>query len=1421
MKPKSFLFLIAFIFYPLLGFSTHIVGGCITYVFNGGSNYTVTFKLYRDCSAGTAPLPDTVIISVAGNNGAPFSPSRDIAIPLTTVTPVPSNLDSCTLPPNPMPCTEEGLYTTTVNNLPPNPGGYHLYFQLIARNWSLTNVNASGNNVGESFYAYIPGPPISWSEDFLLNNGTNVDTGPTAWTTSAGVTAPNSASVSNGSFQTTGANNAQQTWTSQVINIAAFPTGVDLSVDLSENGTLEANDSILVFYSLNGGPFLPFTVNGFIADDFGTATSTQVGLIGTTIQFVIQVHYDANSPNSEQYNFDNVQVGGTAFMPNSNPSFNLFPPLFLCVGDPFTFDHAASDADGDSLVYSFYQPFDGDNGIGPLDPTFPNNTATFQPVTFLSGFSTTNPLGGTPLNLNSSTGLLSGTPLALGQYVVGIRVKEYRNGVYLSTTYRDFQFNVINCPQFAPAQLNPITSCNGNTISFSNAGGGSGGGWLWNFGDNATLADTSNLNFPTYTYPLAGNYTVSLTTGVGTPCRNTATTQLVINSVIPKFGLTLPHCIGNSVSFTDSTLHSANVTLTSWLWNFGDGSSATLQNPTHTYLTAGTFTVTLTVSSNANCTGTVSKTITVSPTPIANAVASLSYCHGANTQVYNLSATPSGTTFTWTNSNASIGLAASGSSVVPSFSAVNTTSANLVANIIVIPNYNGCPGQPISFSITVKPIPQLTIPPNQIVCDGATVVGLNPISSPAGASINWVNSNTAIGLGISGSGAIPAFTANNAVLAAISGTISLTPTLNACIGAAVSYAISVKPRPSFTSPVSQVVCAGTSFSTQVFSSSPSGASFSWTNSNTAIGLAAAGNDSIPAFTTANAGAAVLVSNITVLPQLNGCFGNAGTFTLSVNPTPVFTAPANQTYCPGQSIAAFNFTSTPAGASFTWLNNNSTIGLAAGGIGSIPAFTTLNTGTTVLTASVTIALSLNSCPGSAQSFAITINPKPVNNSLSNQVLCSGEPTSSILFSSIPPGATFNWTNSSTIIGLTSAGTGNISSFVALNNLHSIISSTITVTPVLNGCSGNSSSMTINVNPLPEVLVPLSNSVCDGTLMSLLPFSSLPLGATYSWTNSNTSIGLAASGNGNIGSFTASNNLTTSNVGSITVTPQLNGCFGAPGLFSISVQPRSVVALPADVTVCAYQEIPYLSVSGTPAGTTFSWANTNSTIGLAASGTGDVPAFSAINKGGTTQTAFVTITPSFFGCEGNPATYKINVEASPVAEFTYTPNPATVLNSTIFFTETSLFAQTFLWDFGDGTTSFDNNPSHEYQDTGCYPVRLIAINVNGCRDTAYHLICINGDFAIYIPNAFTPDGDGINDGFFPKGVGILPEDYELQIFDRWGLLLFKSNNLEKSWDGRTSNLALTGEAQIDTYVYKIHCQDIRKKVHDFIGTVTLLR
>ncbi|MGQ0829163.1 MAG: T9SS type A sorting domain-containing protein [Bacteroidota bacterium] len=129
---------------------------------------------------------------------------------------------------------------------------------------------------------------------------------------------------------------------------------------------------------------------------------------------------------------------------NSNPVFKNWPPLFVCVNAPMVFDHSAIDIDGDSIVYEMCTPLTGGTSSAP-QPNPPSNPP-YPFITWKAPYSTADVLGGTPMTINSTTGLLKATPNTTGQFVVGVCANEYRNGVLLSSTKRDFQFNVVACP---------------------------------------------------------------------------------------------------------------------------------------------------------------------------------------------------------------------------------------------------------------------------------------------------------------------------------------------------------------------------------------------------------------------------------------------------------------------------------------------------------------------------------------------------------------------------------------------------------------------------------------------------------------------------------------------------------------------------------------------------------------------------------------------------------------------------------------------------------------------------------------------------------------------------------------------------------------------------------------------------------------
>jgi gliding motility-associated-like protein len=182
----------------------------------------------------------------------------------------------------------------------------------------------------------------------------------------------------------------------------------------------------------------------------------------------------------------------------------------------------------------------------------------------------------------------------------------------------------------------------------------------------------------------------------------------------------------------------------------------------------------------------------------------------------------------------------------------------------------------------------------------------------------------------------------------------------------------------------------------------------------------------------------------------------------------------------------------------------------------------------------------------------------------------------------------------------------------------------------------------------------------------------------------------------------------------------------------------------------------------------------------------------------------------------------VFAVPVAAFGAGPQPTTILNPTIQFTDSSTNAATWFWTFGDATppsNSTDQNPSFTYDQPSCYNVVLEVTSADGCVDVDSQEVCIAPDVVIYVPNAFTPNGDGVNDVFIPVMEGIDADKYELWIFDRWGNMIWYTDDINEGWDG-----IVLGEkdlCQIDTYVWKIKCRDVLDKNHELLGRVSLIQ
>lgn len=196
--------------------------------------------------------------------------------------------------------------------------------------------------------------------------------------------------------------------------------------------------------------------------------------------------------------------------------------------------------------------------------------------------------------------------------------------------------------------------------------------------------------------------------------------------------------------------------------------------------------------------------------------------------------------------------------------------------------------------------------------------------------------------------------------------------------------------------------------------------------------------------------------------------------------------------------------------------------------------------------------------------------------------------------------------------------------------------------------------------------------------------------------------------------------------------------------------------------------------------------------------------------------------------------VEVFSNPTANFSSTPSITSILDPTIGYDDLSSGATTYRWNFGDGdtiagiatdpvaesnTTGTVGSPVHTYNASGTYDVTLIVTNSDGCTHTVSYPVTIEPDFSIYVPNSFTPNGDGLNDEFTPVGEGMDSDNYHFYIYNRWGELIWESHNIDKAWNGIPQGGAEV--AQTDVYVWLVETKDPDGKPIRLTGHVTIIK
>ena len=247
--------------------------------------------------------------------------------------------------------------------------------------------------------------------------------------------------------------------------------------------------------------------------------------------------------------------------------------------------------------------------------------------------------------------------------------------------------------------------------------------------------------------------------------------------------------------------------------------------------------------------------------------------------------------------------------------------------------------------------------------------------------------------------------------------------------------------------------------------------------------------------------------------------------------------------------------------------------------------------------------------------------------------------------------------------------------------------------------------------------------------------------------------------------------------------------------------------------------------------------NGMAGVVAYGTGKI-FYYLWNTGDTTALidslaqGIYTVTVDDGDCTSQ-ASVTVGEIPGPTADFFAQPEVLTLLDAsepvTFNFHDLSRGSvMAWEWDFGDDSymTSSDKNTSHSYDEVGIYNVTLKVTDINNCIDSFTNKVKVKDVFTFYVPNSFTPDGDGVNDYFSPKGINVDPENFDMYIYNSWGNLMYHTNQWTEPaaapWDGTLNNSGSVSTVVPGVYIYLIYAKELDGNIiHEYKGTITLLR
>ena len=820
------------------------------------------------------------------------------------------------------------------------------------------------------------------------------------------------------------------------------------------------------------------------------------------------------------------------------------------------------------------------------------------------------------------------------------------------------------------------------------------------------------------------------------------------------------------------TFYNRNLPSTSTLWNFGDGTTGTGDTVSHTYALPGSYIVTLNVTVVGGCNGTAKHTINIlQPTGSFNFVG----VNSCNARQVRFDATVNNIdTLIWDFGDGTI-LQTTQTTVFHTYSL-----PGIYIPVLTVKSNGGCqlviPG---TDTVRIEMLDIGFTDTEQKICGSTTLNFTDTSHSYFGiVAYDWN-----FGDGNTGSGNTVSHTYT------VTGTYNVQLIITGIMGCKdtivkpINVSINAIPIAAITGDTVKCTSLAATFQGNVQSADPI-SSLVWSASN---GVNGVGNSFTVIFNQAGMQQVQFIAG-----TINGCYDTV-IHQILINPTPDVLQTPNQALCNGATTNAIAFTGSVSGTVYDWTNSAPSIGLPASGSGNIAPFTATSNGFSTSVASITVRPTAAGCTGPAKVFTITINPVPSVIQPPNQSLCNGATTNLITFTGGMGNTTYNWSNNNSSVGLAALGSGDIASFKVINTGNTVMTAAISVTPSTSFCPGASVAFFITVYPTPAVTAGNDRIVCIGSSLQL----SANGASQYTWTPSTWL------------SCTNCPNPAATPLDSIKYVVQGVSSFGCMANDTVSlnvIKPFQMLVTPND-TLCI-GESTNLRASGA---NNYLWSPP-----------------SGLNR---TDIADPTATPNtttlyrVVGYDGHNCftdTNFIRIIVGPKPTLNIGPDLTLSTGSTVHLNPVTQNGPIINWSWTPSAGLSCTNcptPILTVKDNSYYV--LSVTNNYGCitNDTIFIFVfCKNAQ--VFIPNAFTPDGDGLNDVLMVRGKGIFIKTF--RIFNRWGELVFEKtnfnpNDLQYAWDGKVRGVPATP----DVFVYTADVICDNGIVYTYKGNTTLLK